>query len=112
MVVSAGETLLFEYGLPARPDKFALESIGLDISGSTPANVSLADITSAAVYDWPSAEWRELGLQPGTNPLGDPRRIVSVLGQMRVRVSYRQTGPQNGTLSFDRFALAVNGRGI
>lgn len=112
MVVSAGETLLFEYGLPARPDKFVLESIVLDLNGSIPGNVRLADVTQAAVYDWPAAEWRELGLQPGRNPLGDPRRIVSALGQLRLRINYRQTGPQNGTLSFDRFALAVQGRGV
>jgi hypothetical protein len=112
LVVSAGETLLFEYALPHRPDKFAIDGLALDLNGTAPANVPLQDVTQAAIYDWPSAEWRDLVLAPGMNPLGDPARVVSALGQLRLRFVYRQTGASSGTLTLDRFGLNVHGRGV
>jgi hypothetical protein len=112
LVVSGGETLLFEYALPHRPDKFAIDGLALDLSGTAPANVPLQDVAQAAIYDWPSAEWRDLPLAAGINPLGDPARVVSALGQLRLRFVYRQTGQSSGTLTLDRFGLNVHGRGV
>ena len=77
-----------------------------------PANVPLQDVSQASVYDWPSAEWRDLTIAPGLNPLGDPARVVSVLGQLRLRLVYRQNGAAGGTLTLDRFGLSVHGRGV
>jgi hypothetical protein len=112
LVISTGETLLFEYSLPHRPDRFSIESLTLDVNGATQSNLPLQDVAQASIYDWPSAEWRDLALAPGINALGDPTRVVSALGQLRVRFVYRQIGPTSGTLTLDRFGLNVQGRGI
>ncbi|MSQ37815.1 MAG: hypothetical protein EXR61_05835 [Chloroflexi bacterium] len=112
LVMSSGETILFEYALPHRPDRFTIANLALDLGGSTPANVPLQDVAQAAIYDWPSAEWRDVPLVPGLNGLGDPARVVSALGHLRVRFTYRQTSAAAGSLNLDRFGLSVFGRGV
>jgi len=113
LVVSGGETLVFEYGLPARPDRFSIGDLALDVSGTVPGNASIGDVTQAAIYDWPAAEWRELPLGVGLNKLGDPSRVVSALGGLRLRLHYKQNGQGSSTaLTLDRFGLAVHGRGV
>jgi hypothetical protein len=112
MTVSNGETLLMEYILPQRPDQFAIEDVALDLSGNANNSTDLKDVVQAAVYDWPSAEWKELPFVVGNLQLGDPRRIVSALGTLRLRVNYRPSAGTNANLTIDRFDLAVRGRGV
>ena len=112
MTVSNGETLLMEYILPQRPDRFAIQDVVLDLSGHANNSYELKDVVQAAVYDWPSAEWRELPFIVGNLALGDPRRIVSALGTLRLRVNYRPSAGTNANLTLDRFDLAVRGRGV
>ncbi|HEY3082706.1 MAG TPA: hypothetical protein VGM69_22695 [Chloroflexota bacterium] len=112
MTLSSGETLLLEYILPQRPDQFQIDDVGLDLVATSLGTTDLGDVVQAAVYDWPSAEWRELSYRNGPLDLGDPTRVVSALGQLRLRLNYRPTGGTNANLTLDRFDLAVRGRGV
>src|SRR5207302_10641433 len=58
LVISTGETLMFEYSLPTRPDHFRVDDAALDLSGTTPGNAAIQDVAQASVYDWPSSAWR------------------------------------------------------
>jgi hypothetical protein len=69
-------------------------------------------VIQAAVYDWPSAEWKELPFAIGNLPLGEPGRVVSALGTLRLRLNYRPAAGTNANLTLDRFDLAVRGRGV
>jgi hypothetical protein len=112
MTLSNGETLLLEYILPQRPDRFQIGDVALDLAAASLTGADLDDVVQASVYDWPSAEWRELPFRAGRLDLGDPRRVVSALGQLRLRLNYRPTGGTNANLTLDRFDLAVRGRGV
>jgi hypothetical protein len=112
MTVSNGETLLMEYILPQRPDRFAIDDVVLDLAGSANNSADLKDVVQAAVYDWPSAEWKELPFAIGNLALGEPGRVVSALGTLRLRLNYRPAAGTNANLTLDRFDLAVRGRGV
>ncbi len=116
ITLSNGESLFLEYMLPARPDRFALADVALEtsISGSTPASPPLSDVSQLAVYDWVSATWRDVGLAPNATILGDPTRVVSSIGQIRIRLAFKPPigGQASSQLNFDRLDLAVHGRGV
>lgn len=112
MTMSNGETLLMEYNLPQRPDRFSIDDVALDLSGNANNSTELKDLVHAAVYDWPSAEWRELPFAIGKFGLGDPRRVVSALGTLRLRLNYRPAAGNTANLTLERFDLAVHGRGV
>jgi hypothetical protein len=112
--MSNGDTLLFEYVLPQRPDKFQIGELSLDI-GTTALvnNGQLPDIAQLSVYDWPTSEFKDVPLVNGIpTPLGDPARVVSALGQVRTRFVYKPPITSSNTvLTMDRFDLVVRGRG-
>jgi hypothetical protein len=114
MSLSAGESLLFEYVLPHRPDRFALDQVGVDINNTALGNGPLADISQLSFYDWHLGDWRDIPVSRGIVPLGDPARAVSALGQVRLRLIYRPPiGPnQSANLMLDRFDLVARGRGV
>ena len=112
--LSVGDTLLYEYILPQRPDRFQIEQIALDVNNTPMGNNSpLADIAQLSVYDWPSGDWKDVPIaRSGPTVLGDPARVVSAIGQVRTRFVYRPpNGNQNMGLTLDRFDLVVRGRG-
>jgi hypothetical protein len=111
--LSSGDTLLFEYLLPQRPDAFQLEQVALDMNNTAVSNGPLPDVAQLSVYDWPTADWKDVPIaRSGPTVLGDPARVVSALGQVRTRFVYKPpvTG-QNMGLTMDRFDLVVRGRG-
>jgi hypothetical protein len=112
MTLSNGETLLLEYVLPQRPDQFRIGDVALDLASSSASPADLKDTLQASVYDWPSAEWRDVQLGNGPLDLGDPARVVSALGQLRLRLNYRSAGSTNANLTLDRFDLAVRGHAV
>jgi hypothetical protein len=114
LTLSNGDTLLFEYVLPQRPDRFQIGEIALDLGSTALGNSGpLPGIASLAVYDWPTADFRDVPLASGIpTSLGDPARVVSALGQVRTRFVYKpQTTASNVVLTMDRFELVVRGRG-
>lgn len=113
ITLSAGEALLFEYVLPQRPDRFALDEVSLDVRSSPLGNGPLPDVAQLAVYDWPRADWTEIPIAAGVVPLGERSRIVSALGQIRVRLTYKPPagGSTTQVLTIDRLDLVARGRG-
>ena len=114
ITLSNGESLFLEYMLPARPDQFKLADLALEtsITGVTPATPPLADVSQLSVYDWVSTTWRDVGLTPNATILGDPSRVVSSIGQVRIRLTFKPPigGQSSSQLNFDRLDLAVHGR--
>ncbi|TAK24106.1 MAG: hypothetical protein EPO26_06750 [Chloroflexota bacterium] len=111
MVVTSGELLAFEYRLPHRPDKFMISDVSLDVNGATTSGEAVGDIATASVYDWLAADWRDISFAAGMVSLGDPARVVSALGGVRLRVNHRPATGATTSLTLDRFDLSVSGRG-
>ena len=112
--LSNGDTLLFEYVLPQRPDRFQINQIALDLGSTALGNSGPLDqIATLSVYDWPMADWKDVPIQNGIpTVLGDPSRVVSALGQVRTRFTYKPAPTSSNTvLTMDRFDLVVRGRG-
>jgi len=110
--MTSGESILFEYRLPHRPDRFRIDDLAMVVSGSSTDRVPMETSVSASIYDWPGAEWKEVQIFPGKVALGSPDRVVSALGTMRLRMTYRAMQGATTTLTFDSLELMMSGRGV
>ncbi|MCC6174380.1 MAG: hypothetical protein IT305_03660 [Chloroflexi bacterium] len=109
--LASGESIAFQFSLPAGPSRFLTDGIYVNIDGrlrgAPSPGVALGEVS---LYNWRRAEWEDRIVGFGRNLVRDPAPYISAAGDVRVRYTFKPPPDSAATgVSFSRFDVTASG---
>jgi hypothetical protein len=109
--LAAGESIAFQFSLPAGTSKLLLDGLYVNIDGrlrGVPGAPST--LGEVSLYNWQRAEWEDRIVGFGRNLVRDVAPYVSATGDIRVRYTFKPPPDTSATgVSFTRFDVTASG---
>ncbi len=109
--LASGESLAFQFSLPAGTSTFLLDGLYVNIDGrlrGVPGAPSA--LGEVSLYNWQRSEWEDRIVGFGRNLVRDMAPYVSANGDVRVRYTFKPPPDTSATgVSFTRFDVTASG---
>jgi hypothetical protein len=109
--LASGESIAFQYTLPAGTSKLLLDGLYINIDGrlrGAPGTPSV--LGEVSLYNWQRSEWEDRIVGFGRNLVRDVAPYVSAAGDVRVRYTFKPPPDTAATgVSFTRFDVTASG---